>query len=111
MQRKNQVKQSYDKLSNRLNTALAQVNKLTETTPTPIYGAAPDANILKNLLEECEDSERMEREKYWINKIDCVNVIKYNWDEKEYKKIYREKHKEEIKEYMRKYYRDSLEPN
>lgn len=38
MQRKATVKQSYDKLSTRLNAALEQVNKLTETTPTPIYG-------------------------------------------------------------------------
>jgi hypothetical protein len=56
MKRSNTVKQSYEKLSTRLNLALTQVTKLTETTPTPIYGAAPDANILKNLLDECEDS-------------------------------------------------------
>ena len=59
------------------------------------------------VLEECEDSERMEREKYWINKIDCVNVIKYNWDEKEHKKIYYQKNKQKIQEYMRKYYREN----
>ena len=56
MQRKNTVKQSYEKLQTRLTAALESVNKLTETTPTPAYGSAPDANILKNLLEECEDS-------------------------------------------------------
>jgi len=37
------------------------VNRLCETTPTPQYAAAPDANILKNLLPECEDSE------FWQN--------------------------------------------
>ena len=61
MQRKGTVKQSYDKLSQRLKSAIDQVNKLTETTPTPNYSAAPDPNILKNLLGECEDSE------FWQN--------------------------------------------
>ena len=37
------------------------VNGLCETTPTPAYSAAPDPNILKNLLAECEDSD------YWQN--------------------------------------------
>ena len=40
---------------------MAVVNRLCETTPTPQYAAAPDANILKNLLPECEDSE------FWQN--------------------------------------------
>jgi len=42
-------------LANRLTVALEQVNKLAETVPKPFY-SAPDANILKNLLPECEDS-------------------------------------------------------
>lgn len=37
------------------------MNKLTETTPTPAYAAAPDPNILKQLLTECEDSD------FWQN--------------------------------------------
>jgi len=57
MQRKGTLKQSFDKLSQRLKLAIDQVNKLTETTPTPNYSAAPDPNILKNLLAECEDSD------------------------------------------------------
>jgi len=56
MQRKTTAKQSYTKLTDRLTKAIDQVNKLTETTPTPMYGSSPDPNILKNLLEECEDS-------------------------------------------------------
>jgi hypothetical protein len=56
MQRKTAVKQNFDKLQTRLTAALQAVTRLTETTPTPIYGSAPDQNILKNLLEECEDS-------------------------------------------------------
>ena len=56
MQRKTTAKQSYTKLTDRLTKAIDQVNKLTETTPSPMYGSSPDPNILKNLLEECEDS-------------------------------------------------------
>ena len=56
MERKAAVKKNFEKLSERVKTGLTQVNKLCETTPTPAYGAAPDPNILKNLLEECEDS-------------------------------------------------------
>ena len=50
-----------EKLQKRIETSLAVVNRLCETTPTPQYAAAPDANILKNLLPECEDSE------FWQN--------------------------------------------
>lgn len=50
-----------DKLQQRITTSLAVVNHLCETTPTPQYAAAPDPNILKNLLPECEDSD------FWQN--------------------------------------------
>ena len=39
------------------------------------------------VLEECEESERKEREKYWINKIDCVNRYKLNGEDKGRSKI------------------------
>ena len=29
-------------------------------------------------LEECNETDRTEREKYWINKLECVNVRKLN---------------------------------
>jgi predicted GIY-YIG superfamily endonuclease len=38
-------------------------------------------------LEECSKEDRREREKYWINKLDCVNVLKLNYDVKEYDKM------------------------
>jgi len=50
-----------DKLQERVAASLDVVNKLCETTPTPQYAAAPDPNILRNLLPECEDSE------FWHN--------------------------------------------
>ena len=59
--RQPQAKATMDKLQGRINTSLAVVNRLCETTPTPQYAAAPDPNILKNLLPECEDSD------FWQN--------------------------------------------
>lgn len=49
------------------------------------------------LLEECNKENRFEREKYWINTIDCVNDNKYNFDKKEWSKKYN-------KETCHKYY-------
>ena len=48
-------------LTNRVEAALKTVNDLCETTPTPNYSAAPDPNVLKALLPECEDTE------FWQN--------------------------------------------
>ena len=54
-------------------------------------------------LEECDISHRKQREKYWINNTDCVNIVKYNFDKKQYMKDYKrldkEKHNERNREY------------
>jgi len=39
-------------------------------------------------LESCNELERKERERYWINKIDCVNELKLNYVKKEYNKTW-----------------------
>jgi len=62
-------------------------------------------------LEECSEDLRKEREKYWINKIDCVNILKYNGTNienkneygRKYSKEYREKNREKVQEYMKIY--------
>ena len=36
-------------------------------------------------LEECEEQDRYERENYWINKINCVNIKNATFDKKKYK--------------------------
>jgi len=46
-------------------------------------------------LEWCEDSNRKERERYWINKIDCVNYVKLNGLDKQKFKEYKKKYDKE----------------
>ena len=59
-------------------------------------------------MEECEEEVSKDREKYWINKIDCVNANKLNFNEKDYNKKYhrkyQEKNKDKLKEYNKEYY-------
>lgn len=56
------------------------------------------------LLEECDESVRKEREQYWIENTDCVNIRNPVSDIKEYKKVYHQKNKEQRNEYNRKLY-------
>lgn len=59
-------------------------------------------NLLNSIiipLEECKEVNSKEREQYWINKLDCVNILKLNGVNKERKKTkdreyYQEKRKE-----------------
>ena len=59
------------------------------------------------LLETCDESNRKERERYWINEFDTVNQKKLNFDKKEYQKEYDKEwgknNKEHKKEYNKKY--------
>tara|TARA_B100000767_G_scaffold193554_1_gene180682 strand:- start:88 stop:477 length:390 start_codon:yes stop_codon:yes gene_type:complete len=59
-------------------------------------------------LEECEQSERKERERYWINKIDCVNMKKLNGmnmdNHKKLNQRWYQNNKEKMKEYQHVYY-------
>ncbi len=54
-------------------------------------------------LEECDISHRYEREKYWINNTDCVNISRSEYDRKKVNKKYREKNKEKINKYQKQY--------
>ena len=68
-------------------------------------------NSIIYVLEECDLNNRSEREKYWINEIDCVNDVKINSDDpeniKKRKEKYRssEKGKQKEKEYNEIYNR------
>ena len=68
-------------------------------------------NCIIYILEECETEERMEREKYWINKIECVNTLKLNgrmvWEKSkrnEYQKKWYHDNVEKLRQYNRDYY-------
>jgi len=52
------------------------------------------------LLEECDDCDRKVKEQYWIDKIDCVNIINPVFNRKEWCEKYRLENK--------KYYSDKV---
>ena len=66
-------------------------------------------NCEMTLLEKASHEERKEREKYWINEIDCVNIMKLNGLAKDYHKNYYHKNKERIKESQKEYYQKNKE--
>ena len=63
------------------------------------------------VLEETDEEHRLEREKYWIHKIDCINTIRYDFDAKEYmkqyNKEYNQKNKDKLKEYKKQKYQEN----
>lgn len=61
MQKKSTTKSQLSKLAQRIEKSLTKVNELCETTPTPQFSAAPDPNILKDLVAESADSD------FWMN--------------------------------------------
>ncbi len=63
-------------------------------------------NCIIYKLEECEEEVSKERERYWINKIDCVNIMKYNFNEEEYNKEYHRKYQEKNKDKLKEYHRE-----
>jgi len=60
-------------------------------------------------LETCDESDRFEREKYWIHKIDCVNDMRYDFDRNEWKRNWRKNNSEKVKERERKYRKNNPE--
>jgi len=58
-------------------------------------------------LELCDECDRKEREKYYINQIDCVNKMRYDFDRKENSKEWYQNNKEKKKEY----YKNNKEKN
>ena len=49
-------------------------------------------------IERCHQNKRMEQERYWINKIDCVNERKLTYNQKDYDREYYLLNKERKKE-------------
>ena len=54
-------------------------------------------NCIIYSLETCNESNRKERERYWINKIKCVNHYKLNHDNQKYNIEWKKNNKEHIK--------------
>ena len=54
------------------------------------------------LLEECDDCISFERERYWINNYDTINILKLNKDKTEYGKVWNEENKEWFADYHQK---------
>lgn len=52
-------------------------------------------NCVVRILENCDSKNQREREKYWIHKIDCVNIHRYQTDDPKYNKLFYHKHREE----------------
>jgi hypothetical protein len=55
------MKEQLAKLSQRLTKNVEEIETLMKATQVPQYTAVPDHNVLKNLLEEVEDSD------FWLN--------------------------------------------
>ena len=66
-------------------------------------------NCIIYSLEECEECDRKEREKYHINNIECVNTNKCNYDSKKYHKKYRKNNNEKLKKYIQEYQKNNKE--
>ncbi len=61
-------------------------------------------------LELCNEENRIEREKYWINKLECVNPMKYNGRDTEHKKQYdKEYNKKRKDKYIEKIVKNCLD--
>jgi hypothetical protein len=63
-------------------------------------------------LELCNEENRKEREKYWINKLNCINKYKLNGRDnyKKYQKEYRENNKQKNKDkYIEKIVKNCLD--
>ena len=54
-------------------------------------------------LEECDEDLSKEREKYWINKLNTVNIMRLHFDSKLYSKTYRQNNRETKLNSQKKY--------
>jgi len=61
-------------------------------------------NCFIELIEQCDKSQSKQREKYWINYIDCVNDVKFNFDTRQYNKQRYIDNKEQLKQYDKERY-------
>mgnify|MGYP003649735421 CR=1 FL=1 len=60
-------------------------------------------NSIIYVLEECSEEDRKERERYWINKLDTVNINKLNYTDEEWCKNNRDKKNASCRKNYHKY--------
>ena len=101
-------------------TTLKLSKRLTGHKQNKIHGYGKCSSSKLNLynciiyqLEECEEDLSKDRERYWINKIDCVNIHKLNGLDKERSKIrvkkWANENKEKCKEASRRWRKNNPE--
>tara|TARA_R110002153_G_C12989379_1_gene463703 strand:- start:39 stop:473 length:435 start_codon:yes stop_codon:yes gene_type:complete len=61
----------------------------------------PEPNKI-TLLEDCEDCISFERERYWINQYDTINILRLDKDKTEYNKVWNVKNKEWYADYHKR---------
>ena len=60
-------------------------------------------------IEECDEDDRKEREQYWIDNTDCVNMYNTTFDKKEYMKQWHIDNRDKKLEMSKQYYIDNPE--
>ncbi len=72
-------------------------------------------NAIIYTLEECSEEDRIEREQYYIDTIDCVNknntIHKKKEYNREYMRNFREKNRDKVREYNREYQKKYYQQN
>ncbi len=61
-------------------------------------------NCIITELETCNEENRKERERYWIDNTDCVNELNTVFDKHSYDKKYIEKYREKIRQRKKEIY-------
>ena len=93
---------------NKLNVRLAKHRYDKKTNRYKSSSKLNLENCIIYPLETCSESDRFEREKYWINKIECVNQIKFNFDQKEYDRLRKREYRKNNPECDKDYYINSV---
>ena len=60
-------------------------------------------------IEECDEHDRKEREKYWINNTECVNIRKLNYDHNACTKQWNIDNRDKVREYKKQWYIDNTD--
>jgi hypothetical protein len=82
-----------------------------KTNYTSSFEIIKNDNYTIELMEECNDENRDERESYYIRNFECVNKVIPDRTKKEYMKEYQKEYYENNKEYHKEYHKEYRENN